>query len=308
MSKLWRWLLALVLSIAFLSVLFRIADIGAVDFSGFQPTNFLIISVAYAAGLIGRASLIRMTVSGGLKISLWDWMGLTGRHQFLFTLAPSGLGDLGFPGLAERVTGLGGDKTVPALLAVRTRDALILIAAALAGFGQFSGFPELFLILAILVLATQFMVPFAPRLMPNSWRMHRLCPPFLRARDQNNDQAQAQANIFRSIFLPAIVSIGIWSLSLFAIFMAFQAVSLSLSLLDLLLVLAVLNFVGAIGLTVGGLGVSEAGLAGAMILLGYEPMAAAATALSVRPLLLAGNLSAAAILYVPHRFKGSTKT
>ena len=77
---------------------------------------------------------------------------------------------------------------------------------------------------------------------------------------------------------------------------AFAATGHPLSIQQTILMLAALNASGAIAISIGGIGVAEAGAAGMLMLFGETAATAAAVALVARPLLFLSAVAASASL------------
>lgn len=279
-------MLSAIVSIAFLGGLLRIADLEKYTFPDIVSPGFVAIVIAYAIGLSLRSAQLYVTLPLWQRVRYANWMAVVSRHQALFSLAPSGLGDLGYPGLAERYTGLAPSQSLHPILVMRLRDLMFLIFAAGMGLAAHTPVPGMIYAASSAVLVGMFLLP--NRLAAAAQRsvvLKRILPV-------PKDDKAMQLPFGRQAVL-AVLTLLAWASSMLSVWLAFRAVGINLLVTETLFIIAVLNAVGAIGLSVAGLGTTEAGLAGGLVILGFDLDQAATSALIVRPTLLIANLMAA---------------
>lgn len=248
---------------------------------------------AYLVVIAGRGLLYRALATGNARPGALPWMRLAARHQALFSLVPSGAGDIGFPYLSARATGLSTAESLRIIAQARLRDAAVLAALGTVGLiaEGLSLAPALAALAAMALLLWRVddiatgLIGLLSDLAPGG-RM----AGFLR-------QALPATRLSSRRRLNAtLLSLLVWFSAATALALSFRAAGHPLDFGETLLVLAMLNVVGALAVSIGGLGVSEAGAAGTLIALGLEPSAAAATALVARPLMLVAILTACGLL------------
>ena len=179
------------------------------------------------------------------------------------------------------------------LALTRMRDLVVVAVIGAAGLVMFGVSPLLggaVIVLGIgAVLATERIASAAFRAGAHLWGETRV-GQFLRA-CTNAPAPDLSATIARSgLILLAWICVG------GSVYAAFAAVGRPLSFAETCLLLAALNVVGALAVSIGGLGVSEAGATGVLMLVGETAGSAAGFAVLARPLLLILMAGAALVL------------
>jgi uncharacterized membrane protein YbhN (UPF0104 family) len=280
-------------SAALLAALFWTVDFRSIDLAQLRPSYVIVTVASYVCCVSLRAARLRALAPAPLRKRWFDWLRLAARHQAVFMLAPSGIGDVSFPILATRYTPVAASDAVRMIAQFRLRDVVVLILVAAIGT-VFMGPSFDYVLIAVPVglfvlyrvddIAVLFL-HLAARLLPNS----RLSV-FL----QNCVSADKTAAIDRG--LRTALAIATWSSAAIALFFAFAAVGRELTVGETLLMLAVLNAVGAAAVSVAGFGIAETGVTGVLVAMGEAPSTAAATALMARPLLLVSMIAACGLL------------
>ena len=143
-----RRLRAGLVSAVLLGVVLWLADPGEIDLSVIAAGPLLGCVAGYLGVLALRGLTYRSlcTRAPARSAGLPRWIALAARHQLVFTLAPSGAGDLAFPLLAARFTGLGKGAGVGLIAGARLRDVCVLSGLGvlgLAGAGVVPGWAGL---------------------------------------------------------------------------------------------------------------------------------------------------------------------
>lgn len=272
-----RTALALAVSAGLLALVLYVADISSVDLSKLRPTYLVLGLAAYLAALVLRAVLLRHLAGlenpPGFKI----WLSLAARHQLFFTLAPSGSGDLTFPVLANRMLGLDLGRGTALIAGTRLRDICAILGLGCFGLAAMGLLPVLTGTAAILCGAALYFFDVTGRL---AARLLRRDPAVARA-----PGGLASAGLTLLIWLSASAAIAA----------GFAAAGHPLTVNETLIMLAGLNIAGALAISIGGLGIAEAGAAGVLVFLGLPLAEAAAIAIIARPVLLLTNVTASGL-------------
>ena len=271
-----RTLLAIVVSVGLMVLVAYVADIGAIDLTQIRPGYLPLALIAYAGTLILRACLLRHLTTEATDQRFTSWWSLAARHQFLFTLAPSGAGDLTFPVLANRMVGMPLTQGAALIAGTRLRDICAILGLGCVGLAGLGLAAPVMIMGAILCgLALLF-----------SDLTGRAVARLLRRALSEAPSARWPA---------ACLTAMIWLCASCAIAAGFAAAGHPLSIYQTFIMLAGLNIVGALAISIGGLGIAEAGAAGVLTFLGLPLAEAAAIALIARPILLVTNLAASGL-------------
>lgn len=297
-----RWALAAIVSIGLLAALAtqaRIQDVAAA-LGGVEPLHAGAAFALILAGLASRAVRLRHLLSiYHAPVGMRDSLLLAARHQASFTILPSGSGDLVFPLLAKERLRCPAVTASRVLVAFRGLDAaalLALLAAALTVhlLPHRPGWLA-FLLLAI-AAAAGVVAPRAAEVAValhdrGVWWLKRL-----RRADPRAGEQEARALSVRERAVLVLWSILAWLCAAAAFWFLFAMVGRPVGPAQAVLILGAVNLAGAAALfTLGGLGVSEIGLAGTLVVLGVPVGEAAGLALVVRPAALAMTLAASAL-------------
>lgn len=288
-----RTLAGAVVGIGVLALLVWLADVKLADLGRVDPGWAALAMVSYASCLICRALALKAVAPPEWTTATADWLKLTVRHQLIFVMAPSGSGDLAFPVLAKRYADLAAPEAVRMLALTRLRDVLVVCAIGAAGLLMYGVSPVLggavVALGAIAVLATERIAAMMFRAGARLWGETAI-GRFLRA------CTEAPAPEFGGALLRSALIVLAWICVGASVYAAFSAVGRPLSLAEVCLVVAALNVVGALAISIGGLGVSEAGATGVLMMVGETVAGAAGIAVIARPLLLVLMVAAAVIL------------
>lgn len=290
-----RTFVALVVSGAMLSILFTLADLEWRDFSKISVAGFTLVVGFHVLVLMTRgwlmSQLSQKSEDGSARPLAW--VHLAARHQFIFSVLPTGLGDLLFPALAKRLVGRTDAEAFSVIAQVRSRDLILLITLALGGGLIIAGIEWAAAAVAFLALPVLF---YADKLFRLTLRLVRRSLPdgklagCLEAIASSDPPEQ-----FARLRLTA-ASILIWVFATCSVLAAFETIGEPVPVGVAMLFLAGVNFFGALAISIGGLGVSETGGAAALILADRSVKNAAALSLLARPLLLVSMLSASLLI------------
>ena len=295
-----KYLVSMAASAGLLLLLFAHVDPAdlASGWKRIAPGYVLLALTSFIGVLIVRGlRLRRLAQMPGRRDDRFIWVRLAALHQILFSVMPSGLGDLGFPALAARLSACSGTAAARVLLVYRLQDLWLLVILAASGLllqASATGVDPV-LIAGGLVAAAVLLLW--------SYDLTRLIGlVILRHTDSGRG---AQPDPFRHWLVPkvrrvaleldhpvdwgsrlhdALATLLAWALAAGSLWCLFAMIDITLGLGQTLLVIAGLNLVGAAAaFTIAGLGVSETGLAAILLALGFSAPEAIATALIVRP-------------------------
>ena len=303
--------LARVLVAAIVSVLSLALLVGLVDRASLSAAvgklsvpAIGLASILFFLNLAIRGYWLRLLApAGDARLELPRWIRLAVAHQAAFMLLPSGAGDLGFPLLASRITGVSFSAAVRMILCYRLQDLWVLGmlgAAALASIAFEGGTSAA--ILAVPALAAPALVWSADlarlagiagaRLLRLLKRvLHgpcfgRLCAAIDRMAGELESPLGAGPR-----FKTALACTAAWAATCAYVWVLFAMIDVDLGIAQVIVVVAGLNLAGALAsFSIAGIGVSEGGLAAVLVLLGYTAQQALSLALVVRPVILLNAL------------------
>lgn len=276
------------LAVLLVLVLLNFADITFADFLDVSPGHVGLALLASTVTIVLRAANYREIATNGRPAPFRPWLQVSLQHQFLFTSVPSGLGDVGFPILAKKHLGLD-LKTGAATIAVaRLRDLCFLPALGCLGVYALDIAPQLSLAGAMIFgLGGLFLEQILSVTMRHIGKL-----PFRRLADIRPRKIPVHSQFRRCLY-----SLSSWISAATALWSAYMAAGLDLSPPSCFVMLAGLNAVGVLAVSVGGLGVAEAGSTGILSFLGIPLAEAAKISLIARPLLLLSVLAACGALW-----------
>lgn len=311
-----RIALAVVVSAATMALLLGFTDAAALGaaWQKVQPLPFALAALLFIVNLAIRAyRLALMAPAGAAAVPAARWVRLAAAHQAAFMLLPSGAGDAGFPVLATRLTGIGLFDSLRMLLMYRLQDLWVI--AQFAGIGLLlvlaqDALPG-WLAYAMAALAAASLLWNAGlaratariaglvlrRLLLLVRRFPRAAAAGMRFADELRLSTDGRHGVRASIAVAAS-----WVAAAAGLWVVFAMCGIPLGTGETLLVLAGLNLVGALAcFSIAGFGIGEGGLAGILMLLGYEPGDAIALALLARPALLINAMFACLLVEAGYR-------
>ncbi|WP_299191559.1 lysylphosphatidylglycerol synthase transmembrane domain-containing protein [uncultured Litoreibacter sp.] len=274
-----RILLGVVVAVILVAILAKFADLRWADFARVSP-HYVALSVLFSMLTLAlRALNYRVIAALPEPRPLGAWIDLSLRHQFLFTAVPSGLGDIGFPVLAKRFVGTDIAKGAGIIGMARLRDLLVLPGLGCLGLAVGGHMTPLIGVLGAALIggglmAEQLVAPLRALL-----RRFGLSGPNL------SGPTAFQAQLHRTT-----LTLASWGAAGAALWCAYAAAGATFPVGDVFIMLAGLNLIGVLAISVGGLGVAEAGSTGVLAFLGYTLEKAAQLSLVARPILLVSVL------------------
>ena len=291
------WLISLAVSAGTIAILVKITDINLIT-ERLQNANLffigLFIIMDFCVGFCRAVRLwflLRITQT----TSMISCLRLTLIHQAVFVIAPSGSGDLAFPVLGKMITKSSIKEAISVLISLRLQDLSILIG--IAGFACFYIFdlipPKNDLILAIIWLTIGFILTlYATKLNKQIGRLLNFTKKkfdiLRKEAPAKGETVHVDATLsLNEIYLSAAITLLSWVLTGVMVWSLFMGFNFELSWQMVFYIVAGLNLVGALAITtIGGLGITELGLAGLLITLSVPSSIAVPIAMVARPTLL----------------------
>ena len=251
----------------------------------FRPLQMLLAFGLFLLSIVLRGARFRYMLHG--SGSYFTWSRIAALHQFYFTVVPFRLGELSFFPLASRLSCGDFTSSLPVLLNSRLYDFLILaLLAIVAVLGlKISGYAAVLLaVVAVLILATstQFIFVLSQWLLA---RLHGFLKLEFLARFSLRLQSARDwygANEKPRIAILSITLIA-WLTAAWGFYFVFGSFSIEFDMYRVLFLFAGMTFVGILGFfSVGSIGVSELGLTGLLMMLGFEAPHALALGLLTR--------------------------
>ncbi len=314
-----KWGLPAVVSLAVLAALATQADIERLwgSLGRIKPHYGLAAFTLLLLSLLSRAVRLRCLSSRYHgAATLRDCMRVTARHQAAFTILPSGSGDLVFPLFAQRVLSCPLTTASRMLFAFRALDAAaVLLMSVIAGMILFVELRPGWLFVLLLAGVTASGILFVSRAPDIAVAIHDIGVRLLRrlgeAMPPLGRRLRAPASALGSIATAAternrwsavLWTFLAWTFAGAAFWALFAMIGAAVGTAEAVLILAGVNAAGAVSfVTVAGLGVSEAGLAGVLVLLDFPIMDAVSLSLIVRPAALLMTMTSCAVCEVACR-------
>jgi len=297
-----RILTASAVSIVLLGLIAAKAQFRLPDLSKADPFWIFGLLGAHLVMVMGRGLSLRSLADAGSDRPTRAWIRLAARHQAMFSLFPTGLGDLSFPVLAGRMVKVEPSEALRILAQFRLRDVVMLALIGLTGLAAVGTSLELGPLVIVAMVGALF---FVDEIAAFGVRILAAIVPHPQISHWLSVAAQLRRATLTERALRTGLAAVVWSASVAAILAASRAAGSPFGLGEALLMVAALNAVGVIAISIGGLGVSEAGAAAALVLSGRTVGAAASIALLVRPLLLLSVLLASLLIEVTLSILGS---
>ena len=132
-KRAWRWVLAALISVAFL-----VWVAGQADWPALQAASARLSLVQWALAslvlwitYVIRAARLHQEFKGRTALGLLDWLRISLMHNTLVNWLPLRSGEVAFPLLLKREAGLPLSDSLSALLWLRLQDALVLVGVGL---------------------------------------------------------------------------------------------------------------------------------------------------------------------------------
>lgn len=290
-----RLALAALVSAALLGLLFLVGKFRLPDLSRANLFWLLAVAAAYLLVVVGRGLSLRALAPKDQRRPLLQWLQLAGRHQVLFSTIPAGLGDAGFPILAKQIADIELPVAVRIIAQFRFRDILFVSTMGIFGL-VLMGLPGIYGLLSFalalpLLWFSDDIANTLLKLVRSLLRKGGVLDFLQQATD--HPRPQIRDRLQRTAF-----ALWVWTAAVAAVVSAFRALGFHLTIGEALLFIAAVNIAGAVSLSIGGLGVSEAGAAAALVAGGMPLQQATSLALVVRPTLMLTIVSVAFLLDV----------
>lgn len=286
---------AAVISVLLLAALFWFADFDALDFGQINLHYMAGCILLYVLMLNLRALGFGLLASEqGKQVPFRNWAKLVARHQLVFLIAPSGSGDLAFPHLAHKVTGIDTATATGIILRSRLRDICTILGLGVLGLVSAGIVHPLFTIFTILAFAAMIWVEQASRFVAN---IIKLILPKRFSASGWADRFHATSIVgFKQRARISVLTLVIWLCASAAIWAGFLAAGYGLSYDGAWIMIAGLNIAGALAVSIAGFGIAEAGATGVLMLIGETAANAAAIAIIARLGLLFSLVIASGLL------------
>ncbi len=280
--------LAVAISAVLFGALLWVARSSTVDLSKLDPALIGSLVCVYIMLTMSRGLLLRALSPSPSARGLAVWFRLAARHQVLFSLTPSGAGDIGFPYLLHLTTGLPAAEGVRIIAQYRLRDTAVL--ASLGAVGAIStGLSPVLGTLAL--MASLVLIWFVDDVATLALKIASANAPAGRVSAFLKSAIPEEPVRFRTKLQRTGLSCVTWALASSGVALAFSTCGHPLNVGETLLVLVMINAIGAIAISFAGLGVSEFGVAGALIAMGTPASEAASIAIIARPLMLVAMIT-----------------
>lgn len=222
------------------------------------------------------------------------WCRLAALHQLIFIVAPSGSGDLTYPALAKRFVGADLSNATGTIVLSRVRDLFTVLGLGALGFLGAGIQPVLAVLIALIAFASLIFTEVAIRFLARGVGSVLAKRPA--AQEKLNKLLDAAAVQDDHKALRNLITLAIWLCAGAGVWFGFAAAGQMLSIYECWIIVLFLNVVGALAISIAGLGFAEAGAAGALMLLGASGVEAAAVAVVARPTMLVALIIAALLL------------
>jgi len=293
---------ATVFALGMLIVLFAAVDKQqlAEIVRAFKPVALLAAFGLFLLSIFLRGARFRYMMDG--SGSMFTWWRIAALHQFFFTVVPFRLGELSFFPLASRLSQGDFSSSLPVLLNSRLFDFLMLaIFAVVAVLGlKIPDYALAFLaISAVIFLAaanTQFIF------VVSRWFFEQLHSVLklevLKTMGRRLDDAGAWYKVNEKSKIAILgITLMAWLAAALGFYFVFRSFSIELGAYQVLFLFAGMTFIGILGFfSVGSIGVSELGLTGLLMVLGFQAQHALALGILTRLTMLAITLAATVLM------------
>ena len=273
----------------------------------FRPLQLTAAFGLFLLSIFLRGVRFRYMIDG--SGGYFTWWRIAALHQFFFTVVPFRLGELSFFPLATSLSQGEFKSSLPVLLNSRLYDFLMLaLIAVVAVLGlKIPEYAVAFLVIAAVVFLaaanTQFIF------VVSQWvfeQLHLLLKlEVFRNIGQRLDDAGAWYRVNeKSKYAILTVTLFAWLAAALGFYFIFNSFSIELGAYQVLFLFAGMTFIGILGFfSVGSIGVSELGLAGLLMVLGFEAQHALAVGILTRLTMLGMTLAATMLLEVVTWFR-----
>lgn len=291
------WLFSLVFSGGLLLALFYNVDHQALrDLAHrFEPAWLLLAAASYFLTFWARGRRYQLLLEDEGNSQGGSYLHLSLMHHLYLLILPAKAGELIFPWLGNAIVATGRTLNLIVLMVVRLFDFFFILI--FVAWGLFAALlPDVSAVVAwgisaaavvLLLLGVRYQLIVASLLHGLGWlRQQRLMPDFfsrVHTRLHEVDLMLRQRCDSSRQFALFAWTIGSWVLSAVALWSLFGMFGQAIEPGVIVFLLGGLNLIGILGFfSIGGLGIMELGLAGLLILLGFDNSTAVALGLGVR--------------------------
>lgn len=273
----------------------------------FRPLQLLAAFGLFLLSIFIRGARFRYMIDG--SGSYFTWWRIAALHQFFFSVVPFRLGELSFFPLASSLSQGEFRSSLPVLLNSRLHDFLMLaLIAVVAVLGlKIPEYAVVFLVIAAVIFLAAVNTQFIFEV--SRWffeRLHVLLKlEVIRNIGQRLDDAGAWYLVNeKSKYAILSITLFAWLTATLGFYFILTSFSIVLGAYQVLFLFAGMTFIGVLGFfSVGSIGVSELGLAGLLMVLGFEAQNALAVGILVRLTMLGMTLATTALLEVVTWFR-----
>ena len=261
-----------------------------------RPLHLIVAFGLFLLSIFLYGVRFRFMING--SSSYFTWWRIATLHQFFFTFVPFRLGELSYFPLASKLSHGEFRSSLPVLLSSRLYDFLMLALlsiAAVLGL-QIPGYTVTFLLIAaiffIAAANTKFLFVVSQAIFEKLHVLLKL--EAFRKISQHLDDAHAWYSLNeKSKYTILVVTFFAWLTAALGFYFIFKGFSVELDAYRVLFLFAGTTFIGVLAFfSVGGIGVSELGLAGLLIVLGFDAHYALALSILTRLTMLSMTLAA----------------
>lgn len=266
----------------------------------FRPLQLLAAFGLFLLSIFLRGARFRYMIDG--SGSYFTWWRIAALHQFFFSVVPFRLGELSFFPLASSLSKGEFRSSLPVLLNSRLHDFLMLaLIAAVAVLGlKIPEYTVAFLVIAAVIFLAAVNTQFI--FVVSQWffeQLHVLLKlEVIRNIGQRLDDAGSWYRVNeKSKYAILSITLFAWLTATLGFYFILTSFSIELGAYQVLFLFAGMTFIGILGFfSVGSIGVSELGLAGLLMVLGFEAQNALAVGILARLTMLGMTLAATALL------------
>ena len=305
----WKTIASVVFALAVLALAFRTLGVNlgsTLALIGNANPGFLLLAfAAYYLTFPIRGFRWRYVLSRvGTQVGFRDATEILFLSWFVNCVVPAKLGDLYRAYLLKGNTGASASRTVGTIFIERIADILVIFFLALAaGFWSFRGRsrPEVDLVFLIGFVIASVLVILVVGLRIWGARVGRLLPPRFADLWARFHEGSTGALTLSALPVIGIATVAIWLLEGARLYFVIRALALpdvGLGISASVFVALVAALLTAMPLTPAGIGLVEAGIAGALLIYGVSQDAAAAVALTDRGISILTVILFGGILYL----------
>jgi uncharacterized membrane protein YbhN (UPF0104 family) len=275
-------------------------------FAATSISGLLGVMVAYLITTWFRAARFRLLLGPCTKTA--SWYRLTILHNFYFTFIPFKMGEASFIPLVKK-KGISLSHAAPALILGRIYELASIVLFAIIGSLGIQSELSLWPIIVLMVLLTLFIFKFQyvtglALAVLNFLRKRSNCVFLGNVQKKLEESHQWIINSKNKSVSLFIQSLLVTLSGSFSLYICFDAMGLAFGFLESVFLFTGMMLIGILGVfTIAGIGVSEVGLAGLLVLTGYTLEEAIPIALVARLYLLVITMATTALVDVANKLQ-----